>query len=106
MGEIEIGEAVTGPAGDRYELIGRVPHKRRDGVMSEILTWRGGCRVCGQPFQCRSGPNPRGLTVHCPEHKLSKSEVYKVWQAAINSPEAILKREATKRRNRQFKALM
>jgi len=102
----EIGEQVTGPAGDKYELIERKAHVRRDGAASEILTWRGACRVCGKPFQCHSGPNPRGLTVHCPEHKLSKADSVRNWLAALNTPEARRKSMDTMRRKRELKALM
>jgi hypothetical protein len=69
MSAPEQGERIHG--GQRYELVGRVPHTCRDGRQTELLVWRGECARCGAPFEfgtpagaAKFSPNRR-----CQRHK-------------------------------------
>ncbi len=102
----QIGDEATGPSGQNYVLLKTEPYQRPSGEMSTILTWRSVCRVCGAPFECKSGPTSHGAAVHCPEHRLSRDERTRFWLASLNSPAAAAKRKATIARRRLLKALL
>ncbi|CUU41682.1 hypothetical protein [Blastochloris viridis] len=55
--------------GQRYEVSALNPHQRRDGKPTTLITWRGYCADCGQPFEQTSALTAKGLNRRCPQHR-------------------------------------
>jgi hypothetical protein len=55
--------------GQRYELVGRIPHTCKDGRQTELLTWRSACARCGAPFEFTP---PAGAAKFAPNRRCQK----------------------------------
>lgn len=44
--------------GQRYELLRREPHMRRDSTATTISIWSSQCWQCGQPYECTTSSDP------------------------------------------------
>ena len=51
----QVGDVVTMPGGQRYELTGTEPHTSRAGDPSILLAWKSHCPKCGDVFVVRTG---------------------------------------------------
>jgi hypothetical protein len=55
--------------GQRYELIARKPHVRKDGQPTTLLIWRSHCSDCGEVFEVVTGLVANGyFNRRCPDH--------------------------------------
>ena len=98
-----IGDSVVGPTDQRYTVVAVEPYRnKRSGRESVVLVLRSTCRECGAEYTCKSGPTARGAAVHCPEHRLTRDQAAR----AMNTPEAIAKRVATRRRRATLARLL
>lgn len=53
-----------------FELIAVEPYTRKtDGQPSALLTWRGSCAACGEPFDARTGLRARWVNKRCRRHR-------------------------------------
>jgi hypothetical protein len=55
--------------GQRFQLIGREPHTRRDGVAIELLVWSSHCAECGDPITVKTPLNFGYPRRRCDEHR-------------------------------------
>jgi hypothetical protein len=71
----ELPRLVIEQMGQRYELVDVEPYRRKDGESSAILTWRGTCLDCGEPFEVKSGCIvSNDLRRRCDKHKRSNGK--------------------------------
>ena len=54
--------------GQRYELVGGKPYRRKDGSKTILLAWRTHCAECGDPFEIMTPKVERYPTRRCPAH--------------------------------------
>ena len=52
----------------RYVVVATLPHRRKDGRLSAIITWRGHCADCGEPFELRTGLKAQAINRRCETH--------------------------------------
>jgi hypothetical protein len=71
---IAVGATIT-LAGYIYTAAEVTPYTRRDGKPSQVITWRGECAACGQPFEQKASRRPTNLVVTCPEHRGQRVKV-------------------------------
>jgi hypothetical protein len=56
--------------GQKYELVGVKPHRRRDGRETLVLVWRTGCLTCGASFETATPQRTlKYPTRRCPLHR-------------------------------------
>lgn len=65
--------------GREFEAIRVAPHTCRDGTESQLVKWRGWCRICGVPYE--SGWVSRAansLALNCFEHNRARAPKPKI----------------------------
>jgi hypothetical protein len=65
----------------RYELMARKPHIRRDGFPTTLLVWRSHCCDCGEVFEVVTGLVANGyFNRRCPDHHRPGRAVTMAWR--------------------------
>ena len=54
--------------GQRFEVVELIPHRRRDGQQTVLISWASHCARCGQPFRQTTGMTAKSPNRHCPAH--------------------------------------
>lgn len=54
--------------GQRFEVVGLVDHRRRDGTPTVLIRWASHCAECGQPFTQTTSMTAKNPNRRCPMH--------------------------------------
>jgi hypothetical protein len=65
----EVGDEFVSIDGQRYLLIGFLPHTRKSGRKTQLAHWLGWCETCGWSFPCTSPGDAPPQQRHCLVHK-------------------------------------
>ena len=54
--------------GQRFEVVGLIPHRRRDDTPTTLINWGGHCAECGRVFTQTTGLIAKTPNRRCPAH--------------------------------------
>ena len=63
--------------GQRYELVGTIPHTRKDSTETQLLRWVSNCAQCGEAFFVATPANAAKFEPNrrCQKHKRPGQQV-------------------------------